>query len=315
MKISIILSLLASLLTAMQTLLILLRGDGLCYSEGCRIVDNLTSVPPVVFNLVGFLFFQLVFWGLLLERKNPGWPLKTVRMLALAGMASEGVLFGFQLSIAGVFCAYCLVVCAFIVLLNISLGFKQTAAGAVAFAAVFLAFSSLQLSSAQSDKDLSLDRGNFGMRLADRSYPQLYLFFSSNCVHCENIIGLLKTIDSCSVHFQPIDDIHTLEFPGLERTPAYSTSVNRSFLKSLGIEEVPILMTKDQSGIRILKGEQQIKEYLDQIREVKTPSSSNIILQTSSNNGSFLPKLAPENDACSISKDCDPIPGVSHSKQ
>jgi uncharacterized membrane protein len=314
MQISIILSLLASLLTAAQTLFILLRGDGLCFNEGCRIVDNLTSVPPVVFNLVGFLFFQLVFWGLLLERKNPGWPLKTVRMLAVAGVASEGVLVGFQLSIAGAFCAYCLVICAFIVLLNISLGFKQTAAGAVAFAAVFLAFSGLQLNTAQGDKDLCLDRGNFGMRPADQSYPQFYLFFSSNCVHCENIIGLLKTIDSCSVHFQPIDDIRTLDFPGLERTPAYSTSANRSFLKSLGIEEVPILMVKDQDGIRILEGEQHIRVYLDRICETKTPSS-NAPLQASSARDSLLQELAPKDDACSLLKDCTPLPASTQPRQ
>lgn len=315
MKISIILSLIASLLTATQILLILLGGDGVCFNEGCKIVDNLTRVPPVVFNLVGFLFFQLVFWGLLLERKNPGWPLRTVKLLVLAGMASEGVLVGFQLFIAGVFCSYCLVVCAFIVLLNISFGFKQAVSGTVVIASVFLAFSSLQLNSTQSSKDLCLDQGNYGIRPADRSYPQFSLFFSSNCLHCENIIGILKTLDSCSVRFQPIDDIRMLDFPGLERTPVYSASANRSFLKSLGIEEVPVLMAKDQSGIRILKGEQQIKEYLDQICEVKTPSSSNVILQTSSNNGSFLPNLVPEDDACSMLKDCDPIPAVSHSKQ
>ena len=136
MNVSLFLPLLASLLTAIQALLILLRGNGMCLNEGCRIVDSLTNVPPLAFNAMGFLFFQAVFWGLLLERKNPGWPLKAVKVLVLAGMASEGVLVSFQIFITEAFCSYCLIIFAFILLLNISLGFRQIASGAVIFAVV-----------------------------------------------------------------------------------------------------------------------------------------------------------------------------------
>lgn len=315
MKIPLILSLLASLLTASQTLLILLDGNGMCFNEGCRIVDNLTNVPPLVFNFMGFLFFQTVFWGLLLEKKNPGWPLSTVKLLVLAGMASEGVLIAFQFLIAEAFCSYCLVIFAFIILLNISLGLKQIASSAVVFVVVLLAFSSLQLKSAESAEGLSVDLGTYGLRPADRSRPQLYLFFSSTCSHCENIIETLKTRNTCTVRFQPIDEIRSLDFPGLELAPVYSTEANRGFLQSLGIEEIPVLMAKDQSGIRIFKGEQQIKGYLNLNCEVGTPSSSNASLQTSTGGGSFLPKPLPEDDACSVSKDCDPLPATTRPRR
>lgn len=315
MKVPLILSLLASLLTAVQSILILLDGNGLCFNEGCRIVDGMTSVSPLVFNLMGFLFFQAVFWGLLLERKNSGWPLKAVRLLAFAGMASEGVLIAFQLLVAGAFCSYCLVVCAFIILLNISLGLRQIASSTVVFVVVLLAFSSLQLKSAESAEGLSLDQGTYGLRPADRTGPQLYLFFSSTCRHCENIIETLKTRETCAVRFQPIDEIRPLDFPGLELAPVYSPAANRSFLKSLGIEEIPVLMAKEQSGIRILKGEQQIMAYLDENCETGTPPSSSITMQTTSNGDSFLPKPVPEDDACSVSKDCDPLPASTRQAQ
>lgn len=307
MKIGLILSFLASLLTAGQTLLILLRGDGMCFNEGCKIVDSLTTVPPLLFNLMGFLYFQTLFWGLLLDRKYPGWPLKIVRVLLLAGMAAEGVLVSFQFFVTEAFCAYCLVVFAFIILLNISFGFKQIASATAIFAVILLAFSSLQFKSAGSIEDMSLDRGTYGTRPADRTGAQLSLFFSSTCFHCENIIGILKTRNACAVRLQPIDVIRPLDFPGLELAPTYSPAVNRSFLKTLGIEEIPVLVAKDSGGIRILKGEQPIRAYLDQNCEAETSSSTNAVSESSTGGRGFLPQPV-QDDACTVSNDCDPLP-------
>jgi uncharacterized membrane protein len=298
-------SLMASLLTAAQILLILLRGDGMCFNEGCRIVDSLTTVPPLVFNLAGFLYFQSIFWGLLLDRKHPGWPFTTVRVLALAGMASEGVLVSFQYFISETFCSYCLVIGLFILLLNISFGPKQIASGVLIFAVVVLAFAGLQFKAPEASEDISLERGTYGLRPADRAGAELSLFFSSTCRHCENIIELLKTRKSCAVRFQPIDEIYGLDFPGLERAPVYSASVNRNFLKALGIEEIPVLVAKDAGGIRILKGEQPIREYLDLNCQAAPSPADSATSESSPVSGGFLPL---QDDACSVSKDCDPLP-------
>ena len=305
MNVILFLPLLASLLTAVQTLLILLRGNGMCLNEGCRIVDSLTNVPPLAFNAMGFLFFQAVFWGLLFERKKPGWPLKAVKILVLAGMASEGVLVSFQIFITEAFCSYCLIIFAFILLLNISLGLKQVASGAVIFAVVFLAFSSLQFKSAESAEGLPLDRGTYGMRSAARSGPQLYLFFSSTCLHCEKIIETLKNRKSCAVRFQPIDEIRNLVFPEIELAPVYSTAVNRNFLKSLGIEEIPVLVAKDAGGIQVLKGEMPIRKYLDQNCQ-EEQAVGKAALQSSSAGSNYLVKPTPD-DTCSVSADCPPL--------
>ena len=315
MKASLLIALLASLLTAFQAMLILLRGDGICLNEGCRIVDSLTSVPPLAFNVMGFLFFQAVFWGLLLDRKNPGVLLKAVKVLALAGMASEGVLVAFQIFITEAFCSYCLIIFALIILLNISLGFRQIASSAAVFAVVLLAFSSLQLKSAESAEGVSLESGTFGMRPAGQSEnPQLHLFFSSTCPHCENIIETLKNRKTCTVRFQPIDEIRSLAFPDLQVAPTYSSSANRSFLKSLGIEEIPVLVAKGKSGITILKGEQPIREYLDQNCPVEPPSAGGTSLQTSSPVQGYLPQSA-QDDTCSVSTDCPPLPSSSTNSQ
>jgi len=66
-----LIALLGSLLTATQTVLILVTGDAICIGDGCRVVESLTTVPPIVFNLAGLVFFQAVFWGMVLEKKIP----------------------------------------------------------------------------------------------------------------------------------------------------------------------------------------------------------------------------------------------------
>ena len=53
-------ALLAGLLTAAQSGFILLRGDSFCLNDGCRVVEELTRVPPLVVNLAGLLFFLTV---------------------------------------------------------------------------------------------------------------------------------------------------------------------------------------------------------------------------------------------------------------
>ena len=60
-----IVSLLASIFTAIQVVLFFSEKKGICFNAGCEIVDSLTTVPPVYFNVAGFFFFQTLFLILL----------------------------------------------------------------------------------------------------------------------------------------------------------------------------------------------------------------------------------------------------------
>ena len=53
-------ALLASLLVAVQIAILLLGKEGLCLSQGCQVVDQLTRVSPLLFNIAGLLYFQVV---------------------------------------------------------------------------------------------------------------------------------------------------------------------------------------------------------------------------------------------------------------
>jgi hypothetical protein len=58
--ISVALALLGALGSAVQSAMLLARGEALCFNEGCRIVESLTRVSPLYINLAGLGFFLAV---------------------------------------------------------------------------------------------------------------------------------------------------------------------------------------------------------------------------------------------------------------
>ena len=138
-------ALIASLLIAVQIGYILYEGSPFCLNGGCKVVEQLTRVSPMVFNVVGLLFFQMIFWGLRVSQGEWRRLPQYVRTLLLTGLAVEGVLISFQYLVANAFCAYCLGILSCIILLNLLLGAKQAAPALLLFVAVALAFASLDL--------------------------------------------------------------------------------------------------------------------------------------------------------------------------
>ncbi len=58
--VSIALALLGALGAAIQSGMLLARGQAICFNEGCRIVEGLTRVSPLYINLAGLGFFLAV---------------------------------------------------------------------------------------------------------------------------------------------------------------------------------------------------------------------------------------------------------------
>lgn len=296
------------LLAAAQALLIVLQGDILCLNEGCEIVEKLTTVPPIVFNVAGTLYFLTVF--LVLWRSAGGvmgW-LGLARLLLLVGMTVEGVLVGFQYYVAEAFCSYCLVVFGIIVMLNLLMGWRQTLAATAVFSAVVLAFSSLHFTPRSDSEGVALDKGVYGRLQREQSKNELYLFFSSTCPHCEDIIATIDSGFSCSLNFNPIDSLKAAPLPGLVIRTEHSPAVNRSFLKNLGITEIPSLVIKGEGELRILIGKQLIGEYLDAAcREPADPVESTTDISGTSDQTTVLPFFPTEfqKDACAVDQDCE----------
>ena len=300
--IRVIISLLAGLFVAVQIALIYFQGDGICLNEGCKIVDSLTTVPPFYFNIAGLVFFLTLFWGFLKGLRDSEFWQKFTSLLLLAGIAAEGVLIYFQHSIVTVYCSYCLIIFSLIVVLNILSGLRQCIYAGVIFITVIVASACLQFNVASPVQ--SLDAGSIARITGTEKGDDLYLFFSSTCPHCEEILAEMKENNRCSVRFNPIERMDFFDFPGAEQFASYDPEVNRNYLKNLSLDEIPVFVAKNSENIQIYVGERQIEKYLAE--NCHAPVGEALELSTGSSDGyDFLnPQGSQGDDKCSVSEDC-----------
>lgn len=301
-----IISLLTALLTAVQVYLLSRGEQAICLNDGCAVVDSLTKVPPLWFNLAGFCFFLTLFWLFIQGRRRREHLLKFARLLLLAALAAEAVLVFFQYAVARVFCSYCLIIFAVVVLLNLCCGLRQILRGVVIFSAVFITCLSLQFAAPSSGKPVDLHSGSMAVLHKARGAETLYLFFSSSCPHCENVIKSLEDGYTCNLRFNPLERIDNFTVKNAERLKTYDPSVNRAFLKGVSVQEVPLLFIDGGEEMRLLKGEKRIVDYL---RKTCVPSSGEIsgVSQDPSLGKPFIPGLGGSGqDGCSVVSDCPP---------
>lgn len=303
------------LITGAQALLIFFRGDAFCLNEGCEIVESLTAVPPLFFNLAGSVYFFFVFRCFYKGRTGSRFWLNAGRLLLLSGIAAEGVLVGFQYYVAQVFCSYCLIVFSLICLMFLLAGLRQVMAGLFVFAAVLTAFSSLQFSPAGSSKEIQLDDGSFARLAGDKGAADMYLFFSATCVHCEEVIATIDEDFNCGLSFNPVAEVDGISVKDAVAAADYSAEVNKRYLKNLGIREIPVLAVKSGGEIRILKGKKLILGYLDQsCRPQAVPETSQEEFSTMSgqssevSSGSYYYTPPVEDESCEVDIDCPDEP-------
>ncbi|KJS00452.1 MAG: hypothetical protein VR65_13270 [Desulfobulbaceae bacterium BRH_c16a] len=301
-----LISFLASILTAVQAFLLYTKGQGVCFNDGCEIVDSLTAVSPLFFNIAGFLYFQTLFWLLLWGRSGSEYWHKLARLLLLAGLVAEAVLIFFQYRIAMVFCSYCLIIFSFILLLNMLCGLRQMLRGAVLFSAVLVACFSLRFGPG-AEKPPSLESGSVAMLAGEQDGVDRYLFFSSTCSHCENILESLKEQNVCSFRFNPVDRFDAFQFSGAEFSASYDPTVNSSFLKVLSVTGVPALVAREKEKTLVLQGKQQIMKYLDEncrpeMKEVDYSGTSTVSPPAYMSPQGLQPA---EDDACPVDLECE----------
>ncbi len=298
-------ALLGSIFTLAQIFLLATDREGICLNDGCEIVDSLTVVPPLYINIAGFFFFQLVFWGIWIAKKDQKY-LQYVNLILLAGIAAEGVLVAFQQIIAKTFCSYCLIILGFIVVLNILAGVSQTLRGATVFAAVLIGFFSLQFESNPENPMYGLDNGTFAL-VEGNENEKRYLFFSSTCKYCEQVIESLNGDNECGIRFNPIDTITKFAHDSAKLTKTYDTKVNKKLLKSFGLRQIPVLVTSTESSFQVITGSGQIEQYLSENCRINLELQSTPSQQSYSTTPGF-DFLSPDDEACAVDTDCeDPL--------
>jgi uncharacterized membrane protein len=317
MQLARLVALFGCIITLVQSVLLFREREGICFNSGCEVVDSLTTVPPLFINLGGFVFFLVVFLGLWLAR-NDRRCLNYVKALLLAGLAAEGVLFSFQHFVAQTFCSYCLIVLGVVVLVNLLTGIRQTITGALVFAAVVAGFSALQFTPVGGDPLTRLESGTFAVLEADdresgmandRNGERRYLFFSSTCQYCEEVLETIQGGNNCALRFNPIDTITDFAVSNAVRQ-AHDVRVNRVFLQSLGLKKIPVLLLSRQSGFQVISGAKGIQEYLEQHCGVGGNTSETIQQSSREGQSSIFQSSAPgflpsADEACSVDLDCE----------
>ena len=310
-------ALIGSVVTAVQIFLLLIGDEGICFNNGCKIVDSFTIISPLFVNAGGFVFFQVAFWGFK-QAKGEGWLLSLLRLFLFGALAAEAVLFSFQLFVAGVFCSYCLIVLTFIVLLNLFSGIRHLLIGISVFASVMVGFSILQFEEPVGDLLDKLDAGVYAS-LENGGNAKRYLFFSSTCVHCEKIIESLEG-GICSVSFNPVDTVGDFFLKDAVISERYDATINRRLLKSLGIDQVPLLLEQIGPEFKIITGSDTISDYFNgccrgvsqQQQKFGVPGAVDSAAEQSSS-GEQSPSridintftLPPKDDTCSLYETCD----------
>jgi hypothetical protein len=182
----------------------------------------------------------------------------------------------------------------------------------VLFSAVMVACFSLQFSRAASSGG-SLDQGSMAIVAGEKQEVKLYLFFSSTCTHCEKVIEALQEENNCTVHFNPIERIENFAFPGSRFSAEYHPEINISFLNSLSMKEIPVLVAMEQQNTMVLRGEQRIRRYLDETCRETTAVDYSGTSSAAPSEYTNIPGILPgaenqEEDACPVDTDCAPSP-------
>lgn len=296
---------LASILTAVQAGLLFSEKSGVCFNDGCEVVDSLTRVDPIYFNLAGFLFFQTIFWLFFIGYKKVEYGNKLARLTLLAGMAAEAVLIFFQYAIAQTFCSYCLIIFSFILVLNILSGLRQIFRAVTVFTAVMVACLSLSFGAATSSETGSLESGSIAVvEQSSEEQGERYLFFSSTCPHCEEVIAELRRDNQCGIRFNPIDTVEGFTFPGAMIQAEYDAKQNLRLLKGLGITEVPVLLVEYGESIEILRGKNAILATLDESCRSTDPSEADYNGSSEIPSAGFGFGQQSEEDGCSLEEPC-----------
>ncbi len=258
-----VIALIASIGVAVQVLVTLYSGSGICPTQGCKVVESLTLIPSLWLNVLGLLFFQAVFWSLRMLKDKTFFSIDPIGLLLFSGFVFDAALLAYQLFVVQTFCGYCLTVFLFVLALNIMYGRRQSAWSLTALAVILFSFSILSFEPVGGhSKSFSLKAAAWGVRSCSAPTKEVYLIFSSTCPHCQKVIQSLNECNSCDLYLNPIDDITALNLEGIKRIDTFSPQNNRHMLELLEIDTIPVLVSKSPDSYDIIRGEGNILNYI-----------------------------------------------------
>ena len=295
----------ASMIIALQILVSLITGSSICPDAGCKVVEGLTIIPPLYLNILGLIFFQMIFWLLFNLKPKFLYDIDLIGLVLVLGLAFDSALFVYQIFVAHSFCSYCLIIFAIVIALNLLYGARQTAVGAAIVSALVIAFAVMSFfPGGAGSKTVSLKNAAYGKKSCSAPTKEIYLIFSADCPHCQTVIETLNNCNSCDLYLNPIDTITQLNLDGLELNQGFSPQINRLILKVLAIDSVPVLMVKDDESYRFIRGESKILTFVR--RACFTHDEVLYFGQSPDSADKEITLITDEDEECSVEIDCGP---------
>ncbi len=304
-RLPLVIALAACLVVGGQIASILLQGKTVCLNDGCQVVEALTLISPLFFNLLGLGYF-LVLAAVLAFAGNKGEPDAFLpSILLLAGAGVEGALLSYQQFAVRTFCSYCLTIAGFILLLNLLHGWRQMLRAILVFGGVLLASSLLNFGPALLvSRAENLQAGVFAVRQGEENGNHYYLFLSATCPHCRKVLDALDRYPRCTVAINPISKqpppTGTLN---VLKKQAFSPEVNRLLLGLLDIKEIPVLLESSEKGYTLYKGENTILPVLAR-QCAAAPPQSPALPGGSGLQGMSTQESPQEEGECTIDESC-----------
>ncbi|UCD79190.1 MAG: hypothetical protein JSW26_27955 [Desulfobacterales bacterium] len=298
-------ALIATIVTAIQAVFGLIYGSIICPNSGCKIVETMTAVPPLYLNLLGFIFFQIVFWVCHFSKNKTGARIDFLGILLASGLVFDSALLGYQVFVARAFCGYCLLIFVFVLTLNLLHGKRQMIAGFALIAVTLFSFSILTfVPTGGLSHTEPLKSAAYGVKSCSTPSKEIYLIFSSNCPYCENVLQTLSNCNSCDLYLNPIDKVDLIKNIEVEPNPGFSPAMNRLVLSVLGIDSVPVLVVKSAEGFRFIRGERKIVNY---VRHACFTEADVLYYEKSIQTGDEgITVITDQDGECSVEIDCKP---------
>lgn len=219
-----------------------LTDSSLCTSEGCRIAADHARFGTISILLLGLALFTaltlLAFVKTTNQRKHCEGAISTI---LIAAFAAEGFLVGYQIFRLHIPCAFCLTVCAVVIILGVVwtvAGHKEIFSAFVCFFAIISLFYLITPATTASSA---------GKSLCITTDEELILFHDKDCPSCQYIEDICT---ECNIKVVTVDVQNYLDF-----------------LNCLHISQLPVLLVNEDDKKVILTGTTNIEDYLMTVLE------------------------------------------------
>jgi glutaredoxin len=227
-----------------------LNHTSICGTTGCELAGELLKFNSLYLNYFGALgaFFVALFGWLSLRREGFE---KLFYITLYAAVAFESIMIAFQLLANPEPCIFCLGVYGGLLAIALFSNWRYLLYSIPAIIALYLSMASLTIT---QNRALVTENGT-------------YLIHSETCPHCKNV----KT------YFAE----HAIAY---KKISIYDTNA-RFFIKQLDINSIPVLVIKEKSGAKILKGDKAIIAYFEKKNTPKETAESTTAESPSIYNG------------------------------